>query len=393
MREKIEFNSNGVTLAGLLERPASEAKAYAILAHCFTCGKDLAAASRIAGKLVEQGIAVLRFDFTGLGNSDGDFANTNFSSNLQDLKAAAEFLTQSYKPPSLLIGHSLGGVACLSVADDIASVKAVVTIGAAASTKHLKNHFLSVVSEVEKTGEATVNLGLRQFTVKQQFLDDLNLHSEKHFRMRNKALLIMHSPADEEVPIEEAEKIYQWAKHPKSFVSLDKADHLLSASKDSQYAATVIAGWVSKYVLDESSYNTKPSTDSVTQDFVSIEEKDHKFTQRVIGFHHTWLADEPFEAGGQNLGPSPYEHVMAGLGACTSMTVRMYASLKKLPLEDAAVHVRHIRHEDGSQEFVRELNLTGELNAQERDKILSIANKCPVHKTLTGKLKISTTLL
>lgn len=248
MREKVEFISGNHKLSGLLETPESDVKFYALFAHCFTCGKDVAAASRISRALMAKGIAVLRFDFTGLGNSDGDFANTNFSSNIQDLHAAAEFLGKEYRAPKLLIGHSLGGAAVLNVAHKIEESVAVVTIGSPSDAAHVAHNFSSHIDDIEKHGEAEVNLAGRKFTIQKQFLDDINKYGTEHISKLKKALLVMHSPVDTTVKITEAEKIYQAALHPKSFVSLDNADHLLSNKDDSEYAASIIAAWASRYV-------------------------------------------------------------------------------------------------------------------------------------------------
>jgi alpha/beta superfamily hydrolase len=248
-RTKIEFNSNDIKLAGLLETPEdANIKAYALFAHCFTCGKDIAAASRIARSLVNLGFGVLRFDFTGLGNSDGDFANTNFSSNVEDLIAAADFLRKNHEAPSMIIGHSLGGAAVLKAAGHIPEIAAVVTIGAPFQTHHVSKQFGEDVEKIEKEGEAEVCLAGRKFKVKKQFLDDIGSQSSNHIRKLDKALLILHSPVDATVGIAEAEKIYKEALHPKSFISLDNADHLLSKAADSQYAATCIAAWSSRFL-------------------------------------------------------------------------------------------------------------------------------------------------
>ncbi|EKE79854.1 bifunctional alpha/beta hydrolase/OsmC family protein [Idiomarina xiamenensis] len=391
MREKITFDSQGQQLAGLLERPASAPKAYALFAHCFTCGKDIAAATRISRKLVELGFAVMRFDFTGLGNSDGDFSNTNFSSNLQDLLAAADWLEQHAQAPALLLGHSLGGAAVLSIAKRLQSVKAVVTIAAPATVEHVVEQFSASLHDIKTEGKAQVMLGPRRFTIKKQFLDDIEQHSGQRFQLGGKALLVMHSPFDQTVPISEAEKIYDWAKHPKSFISLDKADHLLTQREDAEYAANAIAGWASKYL--PSPLQLLQQAPEQQQALLRVEEKDHKFTQTVVGFSHVWLADEPQAEGGQNLGPSPYEHLLAGLGACTAMTLRMYARHKQLPLDHVNVELSHQRNDDGSQQIKRQIELRGALTDDQRQRLLEIANKCPVHRTLTGQLAINTELL
>ena len=248
MRQKVEFTSGTHKLSGLLESPESDIKFYTLFAHCFTCGKDIAAASRISRALVARGIAVLRFDFTGLGNSDGDFANTNFSSNIQDLVAAADFLREEYRAPKLLIGHSLGGAAVLAVARQISESVAVATIGAPSDAAHVAHNFSAHLDDIEVNGEAEVSLAGRNFKIQKQFLDDINSYGNSHISKLKRALLVMHSPIDNTVSITEAEKIYQAALHPKSFVSLDNADHLLSDKNDSEYVADVITAWASRYV-------------------------------------------------------------------------------------------------------------------------------------------------
>ncbi|ESP92172.1 MULTISPECIES: alpha/beta fold hydrolase [Pseudoalteromonas] len=401
MREKVEFISNGNTLAGLLERPSGHIKAVALFAHCFTCTKDIAAASRISRALVKEGYAVLRFDFTGLGNSDGDFANSNFSSNLDDLYAAAEYLRQRLYAPQILIGHSLGGAAVLAAANQIEEVSAVVTIGAPANAHHVVHNFSAHVDQINQTGEAQVQLGMRTFSIKKQFLDDLAAHKTQQNTLNKKALLVMHSPVDDVVSIEQAEAIYSKEKHPKSFISLDSADHLLSKASDSEYAATAISGWVSKYITPHP--EPKAETEAVENGHLVVSERDHKFTLNVVSDSHTWLADEPTHVGGKNLGPDPYEHLLAALGTCTVMTMRMYANYKKLPVKDIKVTLHHQKnhHQDCdncddnnsyAEHISREIELEGDLTSEQKQKLLRIADKCPVHKTLHNEIKVTTEL-
>ncbi len=399
MRERVEFISGGNTLSGLLETPESDVRFYALFAHCFTCGKDVAAASRISRALTAKGIAVLRFDFTGLGNSDGDFANTNFSSNIQDLIAAADFLREQYSAPKLLIGHSLGGAAVLGVAQKVEESVAVVTIGSPSDAAHVAHNFASHIDDIETNGEAEVNLAGRKFTIQKQFLDDINSYNTGHISKLKKALLVMHSPVDATVKITEAEKIYQAALHPKSFVSLDNADHLLTNKDDSEYAAAVISAWASRYIISD----VKPYQSKVAKGHVLVEEKDHQFTQHVSTGSHYWLADEPTSVGGKNTGPDPYEHVLAGLGACTAMTLRMYAERKKLPITHIKVDLTHTRNyqddcdnceqQNGMEAMVRNISYVGELSAQEQERFLEIADKCPVHKTLHNNVAVISKLV
>jgi len=402
-RIKVEFSgTDGLMVAGLLETPDSNPHSFALFAHCFTCGKDVLSASRISRALVSRGYAVLRFDFTGLGGSDGDFANSNFSSNINDLVLAADFLRGNYRAPSLLIGHSLGGAAVLAAAHAMQEVQGVVTIGAPADPQHVVKQFDYKADEINQAGVAEVQLAGRSFTIKKQFLDDLadQYQSEKIASLR-KALLVFHSPVDATVSINEAEKIYRQAKHPKSFVSLDDADHLLSKAKDAEYVANTIAAWATRYVAQPESIEQKAGT--VDTGHVMVAEKNKQFTRTVISDSHAWLADEPTAVGGQDLGPDPYEHLLAALGTCTSMTIRMYANHKKLSLDDVTVTLSHDRqHIDDCEScdekpqkievINRTVTLKGDLSEQSRQRLLEIADRCPVHRTLKSDLEIRTQL-
>ncbi|MEM8489279.1 MAG: bifunctional alpha/beta hydrolase/OsmC family protein [Pseudomonadota bacterium] len=400
MRERVEFLSHGVKLAGALELPDEDPRFYALFAHCFTCGKDVAAATRISRALTAQGIAVLRFDFTGLGNSDGDFANTNFSSNVQDLLAAVEFLRAEYDAPQLLIGHSLGGAAVLAMAAQVPEAKAVATIGAPHRAEHVAKNFAADIPAIQRDGEAEVQLAGRTFTIKKQFVDDLESYDSTHLGKLRTALLIMHSPVDATVSIKEAEKIYLDALHPKSFVTLDDADHLLTSKQDSEYAARLIAAWASRYLQTEE----PPKRPPVAQGEVLIQEKNQRFTELVFSDNHQWLADEPKSVGGADLGPDPYEHLLAALGTCTVMTLRMYAQRKSLPLTNIEVRLRHDREHltdcDGCEEKERKIEvlervvlLEGDLSVEQRKRLLEIADRCPVHRTLHSQLEVRTSLL
>ena len=398
--------AHGVSLAARLDRPDGPVRAYALFAHCFTCTKDIFAASRIARSLTDAGFAVLRFDFTGLGHSEGEFANTNFSSNVQDLVAAADYLRQTHQAPQLLIGHSLGGAAVLAAARAVPEVKGVVTIGAPSDPSHVQHLLGTAIDEIEQTGEAEVLLAGRPFRVSRQFLDDIRGQSLiECVRDLGRALLVMHAPRDDTVGIDNAAAIFGAAKHPKSFVSLDDADHLLSRRRDGEYVAAVIAGWASRYVDDVTPAGAAPAgvAPAATEGVVVVGETgEGKFSQTItVGRHHL-AADEPRPIG-DDTGPSPYDLLLAGLGACTSMTLRMYAARKGLPLERVVVRLRHEKihaadceacetTEGKIDRIDRTVDLHGALDAAQRAKLLEIADKCPVHQTLHRENLIVTRL-
>ena len=398
--ERLEFpNARGEKLAALLDLPLGRPAAFALFAHCFTCGKDNLAAKRIAERLAMCGIGVLRFDFTGLGSSEGDFADTHFSSNIDDLVAAADYLRASHGAPAILIGHSLGGAAVLAAAHRIADARAVVTIAAPCDPAHVTGLFKEQVDKIREQGEVEVSLAGRPFRIKREFLDDI---SEQRITERvadlRKALLILHSPTDDTVSIDNASRIFLAARHPKSFVSLAGADHLLSKKSDAAYVANVIAAWAERYFEAP----VERSDEQMEAGIVLVRETgDGKFQQEVLSGPHRFLADEPVKVGGQDSGPGPYDLLLAGLGACTSMTLRLYADSKKLPLKRVTVRLTHnkIHAEDclncetkeGMVDRIdRTITFEGALDADQRKRLLEIADKCPVHRTLKSEIEIRT---
>ncbi len=402
MAEKIHFfNRNGVSISGALHRPRIETtKAYALFAHCFTCSKNINAAVNIAKALSHQGICTLRFDFTGIGDSEGKFADTTFSSNVQDLIDAAAFLGLEYEPPEIIIGHSLGGTTALAAAAHIDSIKAVATLGAPASPEHVLHHLHKNMHEIETAGQAEVNLAGRTFTFKQEFVDDTRNY-ELNISDINKPLMVMHSPIDSTVSIDEAAKIYGQAKHPKNFVSLDKADHLLSNAADSIYASNVLAAWCSRYLSKNPENNPEKNLEDGSV-LVSGAANDN-FLNHINAGGHSLVADEPKAFGGEELGPTPYQYLSTALGTCTSMTLNMYARRKAWPVENVHVKVSHdkvhaqdcIDCESGTtkiDKFTREISIDGDLSKEQKQRLLEIADRCPVHKTLERSATVETRL-
>ena len=397
---KIQFpNDDGEMLAARLELPVNQhPHSYALFAHCFTCSKNLSAVRHISTALHQSGVAVLRFDFTGLGESEGDFVDTNFSSNVEDLLAAAKYLADNYEAPSLLIGHSLGGAAVLCAATELPEVKAVATVGAPFDPEHVSHLLGDSIDEIEEHGVAEVNIGGRPFKVKKQFLEDIrsNKISEKIKNLK-KALLIMHSPQDRTVNIDNAARLYTTAMHPKSFISLDGADHLLGDKMDAQYVGDTIASWVKRYLA-------LPAQEKLRSDkTVAARLGDKGFTTEIMVRHHSITADEPVSIGGNDFGPSPYELLTSGLGACTAMTLQMYARRKKWDLKEVKVHLAHFKDyasdmadtensKSKIDHFELKLELEGELDEKQRARLLDIANKCPVHRTLHQEVAITVEL-
>jgi len=398
--ERLEFpNAKGEKLAALLDLPLGRPAAFALFAHCFTCGKDNLAARRISERLAMCGIGVLRFDFTGLGTSEGDFADTQFSSNVDDLVAAADYLRKTYGAPAILIGHSLGGAAVLAAAHRIIDARAVVTIAAPCDPAHVTGLFKEHIDKIREKGEVEVSLAGRPFRIKREFLDDIAEQCIKDcLADLRKALLIFHSPTDDTVGIDNASRIFLVAKHPKSFVSLAGADHLLSKKTDAVYVANVIAAWAERYLEQPA----ERSDEQIETGTVLVRETGNgKFQQEILSGPHRFLADEPVKVGGLDSGPGPYDLLLAGLGACTSMTLRLYADNKKWPLTRVSVRLMHnkIHAEDclscetkeGMVDRIdRNITFEGPLDAEQRKRLLEIADKCPVHRTLESEIEIRT---
>jgi putative redox protein len=398
--KKVTFkNRDGEQLSGNLELPVEgKAGAYALFAHCFTCNKNLNAVAHISRALALNNIGVLRFDFTGLGESEGEFSESNFSSNVSDLVDAAQHMASIGMPISVLIGHSLGGAAVLQAATLLDDVKSVVALAAPSSPEHVIKHLTGDLDSIREKGQASINIGGRPFVIRKQFLDDIGtLEFEETLAGLRKPVLIMHSPQDNIVGIENAARLYHQLHHPKSFISLDGADHLLSDKKDSLYAGNLIASWVERYIPFTES--TRLTTDKQ----VVVRTAEEGFYTQIKAGKHSLQADEPESVGGTDLGPTPYGLLLSALGACTGMTLHLYAARKKWKIGDVEVHLSHSKEYgddcdncEDDQRYLdlieRELSFTGNLSEEQRQKLLGIADKCPVHKTLTRQVKIETVM-
>lgn len=390
LTEPFSFRSaDGHELSGRLDLPDGAPQAYALFAHCFTCTKQSIAAVRISRALTQRGIGVMRFDFTGLGESEGDFADTSFSGNVQDVISVAAGMAEKGMAPRLLIGHSLGGAAVIAAASDIASVAAIAVIGAPFDVKHVMSQFGDGLSELMEKGEAKVDLGGRPFFMRRSFIDDLDRHDQKtRIAQLHRALLVLHSPVDQTVGAEHAGAIFQAAKHPKSFVSLDQADHLLTKPSDAAYVADIIAAWVSRYLdLQAGWIEEIPEKDVVVE-----ETGGGKYQVSVKTGHARFTADEPRNMGGLGSGPTPHQLLAAGLGACTTMTLRMYVERKGWPVVHISTSVEHLKEPGSTPEdlFKRNITLSGDLTSEMRQRLLEIAERCPVHKTITMGARITT---
>lgn len=400
IQKKLRFqNKEGQELSARLDLPVDQHPiAFVLFAHCFTCNKNLTPVRAISKELTHQGFGVVRFDFTGLGESEGEFEDTNFSSNINDLIAAADFMGDELQSPSLLIGHSLGGAAAIFAAHQIDSIEAVATIAAPSSPDHVKHLFKENISEIKDNGIANINIGGRGFTVKKQFLEDIQSQTMHRVLVNlRKPILVIHSPQDSTVGVENAAEIYQHAMHPKSFISLDGADHLMSDKKDAIYAGNVIASWSKRYL------NLPEKKDLKAEGQVTVEIDESGYTSEIRAGHHHLRADEPKDVGGDDFGPTPYDLVLSGLGACTAMTLRMYADRKKWDLLRVSVHLNHGKeHKEDCKDTEKKsskidvidriIEMSGELDQKQIERLLEIADKCPVHKTLHSNVEVRTVI-
>lgn len=388
--ERVFFpNTEGGQLAGRLERPWGAIRAYALFAHCFTCSKDIAAASRISRALAADGIATLRFDFTGLGSSDGDFANTNFSSNVEDLVSAADWMRENYEAPQLLVGHSLGGAAVLKAARLIPESKVVVPIAAPSDPKHVGHHFADHHETILREGAASVSIAGRPFTIKRHFLEDLETHDlADEVGDLDRALLIMHAPTDDIVSIEHAARLYEMAKHPKSYVSLDGADHLLSDARDAEFVASMITTWADRFIDGK-----KPTPAENPSDEVVVRIAGERYPTLIEASGRRLPVDEPESLGGKNTGPTPMEIALGSLGSCTAITLRMYADRKKWPLFAVVVRLKRVEGEGAKKAIEREIELRGPLDDAQRARLLEIAERCPVHRLMAEETTVRSQLV
>ena len=399
--KKVQFKNNkGLILDGNIDFPIDQKPlSYALFAHFFTGNKNFTAVRNISKALTKNRIAVMRFDFTGLGNSEGDFADSNFSTNVNDLIAAAEYLQENHKAPKIVIGHSLGGAAGVFAANEIESIEAIVTIGAPSHPSHVENLFQGHLEDIHLDGEATFEISGRQFTIKKQFLEDLGSKDlTELLKKSRKPILVLHSPQDKIVEIQNAKEIYNAAHHPKSFISLDGANHLLTNKDDSFYVGAVVSSWARRYVT----FEKEKELETDKQTVVRIGRTN--YSTEIVSRSHVMIADEPKKYGGLDAGATPYELLLGSLGACTAITLRMYADRKKWDLDEVLVHLEHFKQhaEDCNScsddrtakidKFVRTIELVGDLTFNERKRLLEIANKCPVHRTLENKIEIETTL-
>ena len=398
-------NGRGQALAGRIDYPVTgEPIGYALYAHCFTCSMNLRAIGRITETLASHGIATLRFDFTGLGSSEGDFADTNFTTSVADFMAATHYLRDNFDPPEIVIGHSLGGAVVLAATPQLPGVKAVVTIGAPSSPAHIKQHLIQDLERIHTEGEAVVELAGRSFTIRDQLIHDINhVDLSAAIGALDRPLLVLHSPVDNTVGIDNAADIFAAARHPKSFVSLDTADHLITDDGDARYAAEVIASWATRYISGDLTSHSQPDFVADAPESVTTVRTEKGFRSEVISNGFPLVVDEPTSVGGTNAGPTPYDYLLTALGSCTSMTLRMYADKKEWPLESVTVRLTHRKIHAGDcelcetergliDEITREIELVGDLSEDQRQRLMGIADRCPVHKTMHGEVAIHTKL-
>jgi putative redox protein len=405
--ERVIFESQaGHELHARLDMPVmGDPVAYAIFAHCFTCTKNLKAVGHITTALAEKGVATLRLDFTGLGESEGDFADTDFDTDVSDLVAAAQHLEETRQAPQILVGHSLGGTAALAATPSIESIVAVATIGAPSSPAHLLKVLDEDIDEIRREGRATVRLDGRPFTITESFLDSLDSSGLPHSLDELRTpLLITHSPLDNHVGIDNASELFMAARHPKSFLSLDNADHLLSREEDALYVGGVIAAWSARFLDTDTREVLQPDLSLEAPAIGTAVRTEEGLRTEVMANGFPLVADEPERAGGTNQGPTPYDLLTAALGTCTSMTLRMYSDRKGWPLESVTVYLEHNKvhasdcegceYEEGKIDHIRrEITLEGDLDEEQRERLLQIADRCPVHRTLHGRIHVETSLV
>ena len=402
VRLEIE-NRKGLKLQAYLELPANQKpNHFTIFAHCFSCNSNFNAVKNISRSLSNHGFGVLRFDFTGLGKSEGEFAESHFSANVEDLLDVSNYLEKHYKAPSLLVGHSLGGAAVIVAASKLEHIKAVATVGAPATVSHVTHLFSHGTDDIQEKGDVEVKIGGRPFKINQDFVNDFGKTDlPKIIKKLRKPILVMHAPFDKVVGIENAHQIYHNAIHPKSFISLDDADHLLSKQTDSIYVGNMIGTWVERYFEPEDNNMISSNGEQLVGHLNLLEDN---FTTSIQTKKHSFIADEPTNIGGDDFGPSPYDFLSAGLAACTVMTLKMYADRKKWDLHEVFVYITYSRkHSDDLDIEVdkptrfdhlqKKIKIVGNLEEKQRNRLKEIASKCPVHKTLQSKIIIDTTLL
>ena len=401
---KLEItNKKGLKLQAYLELPANQKpNNFAIFAHCFSCNSNFKATKNISRSLTNHGFGVLRFDFTGLGKSEGEFADSHFSANVEDLIDVHNYLETHYKAPSLLIGHSLGGAAVIVAASKLKNIKAVATVGAPATVGHVTHLFSHEPEDISEKGAIEVNIGGRPFKINEDFVADFSKTDlPKIIKELRKPILVMHAPFDKIVGIENAHEMYHNAHHPKSFVSLDAADHLLTKSSDSIYVGNMIGAWAKRYFEPEQNNMISSEGEQLVAHLNILEDN---FTTSIQTKKHSFIADEPENVGGDDFGPSPYDFLSAGLAACTVMTLKLYAERKKWDLQEVFVYITYSKkHRDDLDidadkptrfdHLQKKLKFIGNLDEKQKQRLKEIAAKCPVHKTLQSKIIIETEIV